>query len=101
MFLADNNAPEDKKKQVAASLNYRKRKDREETRVEGKSTSGEARVEGESTSGEARVEGESTTGEARVEGESTSGEARVEGESTSGLQASGQLVMTVKNKTQQ
>ena len=72
MFLADNNAP------------YRKRKDREEARVEGESTSGEARVEGESTSGEARVEDESTSGDARVEGESTSGEARVEGESTSG-----------------
>ena len=88
------------KRQIATSLNYRKRKDREgtrvrdEARVRSESTSSEARVEGESTSGEARVEGELTSGEARVEGESmssrvwvesesTSSEARVEGESTS------------------
>ena len=84
--------PRRQKKQVAASLNYRKRKDREEARVEGELTSGEARVEGESTSGEARVEGELTSGEARVEGESTSGETRVEGESTSGeVRVTGEL----------
>ena len=76
--------PPKKKRQVAASLNYRKRKDREEARVQGESTSGEVRVQGESTSGEARVQGESTSGEARVEGETTSGETRIEGESTSG-----------------
>ena len=71
--------PPKKKRQVSASLNYRKRKDREETRVEGESTSGETRVEGESTSGETRVEGESTSGETRIEGKSTSGEVRVTG----------------------
>ena len=92
--------PPKTKRQIATSLNYRKRKDREgtrvrdEARVRSESTSSKARVEGESTSGEARVEGELTSGEARVEGESmssrvwvesesTSSEARVEGESTS------------------
>ena len=72
--------PPKTKRQIAASLNYRKRKYREEARVEGESTSGDARVEGESTSGDARVEGESTSGDARVEGESISGETMVTGE---------------------
>ena len=44
--------PPKRRRQIAASLNYRKRKDREEMRVEGESTSGEARVEG---GGEVRV----------------------------------------------
>ena len=46
--------PPKTRRQIAASLNYRKRKG---VRVEGESTSGEVRVEDESTSGEARVEG--------------------------------------------
>ena len=81
--------PPKTKRQIATSLNYRKRKNREgtrvrdEARVRSESTSSEARVEGELTSSEARVEGESTSIEARVEGELTSSEARVEGESTS------------------
>ena len=35
--------PPKRRRQIAASLNYRKRKDREEMRVEGESTSGDAR----------------------------------------------------------
>ena len=72
--------PPKTKRQIAASLNYRKWKDREETRVRDEamgSTSGEARVRDESTSGEAGVEGQLTSGEARVWGGSTKDEARV------------------------
>ena len=72
--------PPKTKRQIAASLNYRKQKDREETRVRVEamvSMSGEARVGDESTSGEAGVEGQLTSSEARVWGELTSDEARV------------------------
>lgn len=66
------------KRQSAASLNYGKWKNREDTRVRD-----EAMVRGESTSGKVRVEGESISSRARVEGELMSGEARVTGQSTS------------------
>ena len=72
--------PPKTKRQIAASLNYKKWKDREETRVRDEamgSTSGEARVRDESTSGEAGVEGQLTSSGARVSGGSTRDEARV------------------------
>ena len=87
--------PPKTRRQVAASRNYRKRKDRDETgarestndeaRVGGETTGGEARVGGETTGGEARVGGESTGDEARprVGGETTGDEARVGGKTTS------------------
>ena len=60
LFLADTMPPKTKK-QIAASLNYRKRKDREEIGVRD-----EVGIRGESRSGEVMVENESTSSEVRV-----------------------------------
>ena len=71
--------PPKTRRQIAATRNYRKRTDRNETR--GESTSDkEARLRCQSTSNEVRVGGESTSDKARVGDEWTSDEARVGGE---------------------